>query len=272
MDEHSFFEGVKSYELLAKKEVGQNFLVNPESASKIVSLLEIKPADLILEIGSGAGSLSYFLSLGPAQSVLIDIDEALVGKLDNDFGDNRYVTPLEANALKADLTPYNKILGNLPYYITTSLVEHILLDTTKCEKAAIMVQKEAAARLLAKPGSDDYGPLNILLSYLCDVKKQFNVPATDFVPAPHVNSTVLVFDFKKDADKKIASELYQLTKGLFKNRRKTILNNLKAYLGKESSLASPILSSISLKETLRPEDISPNQYLLLLNCLKTSKM
>ncbi len=165
MDKGKYFEKVKEYKLLAKHEVGQNFLCSEKDAERIVSLGEIKDTDKVLEIGSGAGSLSVFLADYSADSTLLDIDEGLVTKLQNDFEGYKNIHPVLGNALKADYSDYDVIIGNLPYYITSSLIEKIALEAKRCRKAVLMVQKEAFLRLSAKQGTDDYGPLPILLSY-----------------------------------------------------------------------------------------------------------
>lgn len=116
MDKRRFFEGVESYRLLAKHEVGQNFLIDSEVAERIVSLLDIKPGEKVIEIGSGAGSLTYFLAESEGEVTAIDIDEALIAKLEPELGDKVNVT--YGNGAKWDYAPYDKIIGNLP---TTSL-------------------------------------------------------------------------------------------------------------------------------------------------------
>ena len=119
MTEEKYFENIRSFKFLAKKEIGQNFLGDPEAAKRIVSLLEAKEGEKVLEIGSGAGSLSYFLSLGPAKADLIDIDEAMLQKLKEDFEGNPYLNIQFGNAMRYDYSSYDKIVGNLPYYITS---------------------------------------------------------------------------------------------------------------------------------------------------------
>src|SRR5574344_547311 len=135
MDEEHYFEKVAEYKLLAKHEVGQNFLVDIEAARRIVASAELQPSDRVLEIGSGAGSLSYFIDKSGAESDLIDIDEALVLKLQADFKDNEKTHPQLGNIMRWDLRPYNKIIGNLPYYITSAILEKILLEASSAKLA-----------------------------------------------------------------------------------------------------------------------------------------
>ncbi len=267
MDKGKYFEKVKEYKLLAKHEVGQNFLCSEKDAERIVSLGEIKDTDKVLEIGSGAGSLSVFLADYSADSTLLDIDEGLVTKLQNDFEGYKNIHPVLGNALKADYSDYDVIIGNLPYYITSSLIEKIALEAKRCRKAVLMVQKEAFLRLSAKQGTDDYGPLPILLSYIGLVKREFLVPRDSFVPAPHIDSVVFTITFKKDIDFDVAKDLYEFVGHMFAHRRKTIYNNL-LFLIKDADKAKVILDKAGIAPNFRPEALSLNDYLSLLIAYK----
>ena len=126
MDENRYFETIAEYKLLAKHEVGQNFLIDKNVSKRIVDLLKVDHDDRVLEIGSGAGSLSFYLAMHNVPTTLIDIDEGLITKLKNDFEGFPNVSIYQANALKYDMSPFTKIIGNLPYYITSSLLERVL--------------------------------------------------------------------------------------------------------------------------------------------------
>lgn len=259
MERKKFFEGVESYRLMAKHEVGQNFLVDSDAAERIVSLLDIQEGERVLEIGSGAGSLTYFLAESKGQVEAIDIDEGLISKLQNDF--KGAVDVHYGNGMKWDYAPYDKIIGNLPYYITSSLIERALLHGEAATRMVFMVQKEAGERLLSSVGSKEYGPLPILISLCCDAKRAFQVGRSSFVPPPHIESSVLVFQMKQRDFAEI-SKIYKLCNALFLQRRKTILNNLKNYLH-DGEEAKAILSKTGIMESQRPESISPEQYRLL---------
>ena len=266
MDEKTYFEKVASYKLLAKKEVGQNFLIDPEAASSIVSSLDIQKGEKVLEIGCGAGSLTYFLSLTEANVVAIDIDEAMLAKTGEDFKDCPNVSIQYGNAAKYDYTPFDKILGNLPYYITTLILERVLLTAAKAKTMAFMVQKEAGERIVSKVGSKDYSPLAILLSLCYEVRKIRSVPRSSFVPAPHVDSAVYVIKRKVGISLDEAEGVYLLAKSLFLQRRKTLRNNLKGILQDETKI-DEILTSLSLHSTIRPEEVKPEDYLALYRLL-----
>ena len=263
MTKDKFFEGVATYKTLAKKEVGQNFLIDADAAERIVSLLEEKENDHVLEIGCGAGSLTYFLSLGPAEALAIDIDEAMLAKTGADFEGNPYVQIKKGNAMKFDYSGFDKIVGNLPYYITSGIIEQVLLGAVKCQKAVFMVQKEAATRILAKPNTKDYSPLSVYISIVSSSKKEFNVGRSSFTPAPHVDSTVISLTFN-ERHNEAAAKMYRLACSLFLQRRKTIYNNLKNYLH-DGDKAKQILDANGISYNARPEELTPEQYWALSN-------
>lgn len=259
MDEKSYFEKVAEYKLLAKHEVGQNFLLDIDVAKRIVAAAEINPNDRILEIGSGAGSLSYFINESQATSDLIDIDEALVLKLQNDFQANPKTHPQVGNITRWDLSPYSKIIGNLPYYITSTILERILLKASSAQLAVLMVQKEVVARLTSGVGSEDYGPLSVLLQFRAEFAKAFNVPRTAFSPAPHVDSSVFLLRFNPDVSLKEADELYRFVSQLFLHRRKTILNNLST-VTKDNGKAKEALLLAGIDPKRRPEELTLEEF------------
>lgn len=266
MDESKYFERIAEYKLLAKHEVGQNFLIDTDAAKHIVELAEINENDNVLEIGSGAGSLSFFIEQTPAKATLIDIDEGLVQKLLEDFKDSNHMKPTIGNAMKYDYEPFTKIISNLPYYITSAILERILLNARNLQIGVFMVQKEVVSRLRAPVGSEDYGPLGLLIAYRCDFLRGFNVPRTSFVPAPHVESSVFVLKAKENVDMEIANKLYALANSLFLHKRKTILNNLTNYL-KDADKAKEALEKANIQPNKRPQELKLEAYLALLNAL-----
>jgi 16S rRNA (adenine1518-N6/adenine1519-N6)-dimethyltransferase len=259
MTEEKYFENIRSFKFLAKKEIGQNFLGDPEAAKRIVSLLEAKEGEKVLEIGSGAGSLSYFLSLGPAKADLIDIDEAMLQKLKEDFEGNPYLNIQFGNAMRYDYSSYDKIVGNLPYYITSGIIENVLLGASKATRYVFMVQKEFTARIFSKPGTKDYGPLTVLMNIRGTAKREFHVPRSAFAPAPHVDSVVFSVEFEKGQDLSRIYEIYRFVNSLFLNRRKTILNNLKSMV-RDGEKAKAILKEADILPSARPEELTPEDY------------
>ena len=208
VNKETYFSRIREYKLLAKKEVGQNFLVDPSLAEKTVSILLDPSEGPILEIGPGAGSLTYFLIEKGYRGTAVDIDEGLVLKLQEDFAFDSDFKIERANALKADYGPYVQLIGNLPYYITSSLIETFLFEAPKAKRGVFMVQKEAYERLTAGPDTRDYSPLSIMFSLLGQAKKAF---------------------FLEGRDLEKAKEFHSFLKKCFALRRKTLANNLKKF-------------------------------------------
>ncbi len=227
MNSDRYFANIKSYKLLAKKEVGQNFLVDPEFAERAADLLLGPEEGPVYEIGCGAGSLTYFLIEKGYSGKAVDIDEGLLAKLHQDFPNEEKLVIERENALEADLTEYTQILGNLPYYITSSLLEKVLLETPKAKRGVFMVQKEAYERVSAKAGTKDYSPLGIVFSMLGKAKKEYVVPPSAFSPAPHVESLVFSYDYDPNRDLAFMKGFYLFLKKAFSLRRKTLHNCLK---------------------------------------------
>ena len=259
MDERRYFETIASYKLLAKHEVGQNFLIDTDAAKRIVDEADIQTGEKVLEIGSGAGSLTFFLAQTAGRIEAIDIDEGLIAKLQEDFGEQ--VDVHYGNAAKYEYAPYDKIVGNLPYYITSSLIERALLLGVNAKKMVFMVQKEAGERLLSPVGEKDYGSLPVLLQWLSKPKRAFSVKRDCFAPAPHVDSVVLSFAMKERPDVDI-KKAYRFVESLFLQRRKKLLNNLKNLIH-DGDKAKNLILDAGLSEDVRPEQVSPEAFLEL---------
>lgn len=263
MTEEQYFENVKSYKLLANKSLGQNFLVNPEVANKIVSLAELNDKDTALEIGAGLGSLSYFIAKSPAKAELIDIDERMLQFLNEQFSNNDNVIVKRQNILKYDLSEFTKIIGNLPYYITSGIIEHILLSAVNAKKIVLMTQKEVYPKLL----SDFKSPLSLFLNYVASISAPINVGRNNFAPVPHVDSVVFVIEPNENIKNPNNKELLKLIQQLFLLRRKNILNNL-TNVTKNKEKAKEILNQMHIDVNMRPEQLGIEFYIELLNLLK----
>lgn len=259
LSEDKYFEKIKEYRLLAQHEIGQNFLIDPSISREIVELATLEKDDYVLEIGPGAGSLSYFIAQKPSKSDLLDIDERMIAKLNDDFKGKDNIRPIKGNALKWDLSAYTKIIGNLPYYITSSLLETLLLKAPKMGKGVFMVQKEAYVRITSKIKDKNYGPLPLLLAYRGNVKREFNVSRSAFTPSPNVDSVVFSVDIDQKSDVLFAQKLYKISSALFLHRRKTILNNLTSFLS-DANIAKNILSSLNINHQNRPEQLLLDDY------------
>lgn len=263
MNVNEYFEQIKSYKLLANKSLGQNFLVNPSMAEKIVSFLEINEEDNVLEIGAGLGSLSYFLAKTSGKSELIDVDERMVTYLTEQFKTTKNVTVKRQNVLKHDLSSFTKIVGNLPYYITSSIIEKILLEATNAKEIVLMTQKEVYPKLL----KGNKSPLSLFLNYVCDISSSIDVGRNNFLPVPHVDSVVFKLTPNEKIKNKENKDLYKLIKQLFLQRRKNILNNLTNFV-KNKENSRKILDKLVIDINKRPEELSIEFYINLLKMLK----
>jgi 16S rRNA (adenine1518-N6/adenine1519-N6)-dimethyltransferase len=263
----AFFEFAKTLRLIASKDLGQNFLINPQTAQKIVETLDVKKDEKVLEIGAGFGSLSCFLTQTSADVCLLDVDPKTIAFLNEQFGDKTNISVVQESILKHNVSNYKKIIGNLPYYITSDTVEYCLLNGRTCTKMVFMIQKEVVQRLNAKVGEDGYGPLAILVSFLGTIKKTFNVGRAQFVPTPKVESSVVEININANCDYVTAEKLIKIVKSLFHHRRKTIRNNLRLLLN-DSIQADETLSILKVDGTKRPQDLDVTFYLALIKQLK----
>ena len=262
MNEKEYFEKIKSYKLIANKSLGQNFLINADVSKKITNLLDVKKEDNVLEIGAGLGSLSYFLSQTDANIELIDIDERMLMFLNEQFAVKNNVCVKRQNILKHDIRDFNKIIGNLPYYITTSIIEKLLLDGTNAEKIVLMTQKEVYPKLL----KDNKSPLSLFLNYVADISSPIEVGRNNFAPVPHVDSVVFVITPNSNIKNENNKVLFKVMKQLFLLRRKNILNNL-TNLMKNKQKAREILGKMQIDVNKRPEELPIEFYINLLKML-----
>lgn len=255
-------------EITAKplKKWGQNFLIDDKVAEAIVKSIDLDAKKRVLEIGSGLGALSYHLVKSKAHVDLLEIDPLLSEHLRKVFRNDSGVTVITQDVLKTNLSGYDVIVGNLPYYITTPIIEQVLDVASTTSTFVAMVQKEAYPRINAKLGNESYGPLSILISYLGKVKMVSKVSKVCFLPTPHVDSLVFKIDFRKDIDPVFTKELTKVVKGLFRLRRKTILNNLYGYLG-DKEKAAELLLKLNTPINKRPEELPLSFYVSLTQLL-----
>lgn len=248
------------------KDYGQNFLVEPSIADKIVQSLSLVEKDNVLEIGPGLGSLTHFLSMSSASITLVDIDFKMTDWLSVIYKDRANVKIITNDVRKLDVGEYSKVIGNLPYNITTELVSFLLMNARKCKKMVLMCQSETFEHFYQTKGSE-YGPVSVLVHLLGEIKKILTVKAGSFVPAPKCASTVFEITIKDNIDYDYAIQVYKLSKSLFLNRRKTILNNFTNYLSNKE-LANQILSKCEVNPQLRPEEIAPEMYTKIYDMMK----
>ena len=256
----NIFEIVNKAMLQPDKDYGQNFLVEPEMSNRIVQSLNIKSDDDVIEVGPGLGSLTHFLSLLNASVTVVDIDPRMTSFLKVVYQDNN-IDIIENDIRKIDVSKYNKVIGNLPYNITTETIQYFLLNAVNAERMVFMIQSETYNHFSDTSGKE-YGPTSVLIHLLGNVEKLFSVKAGSFYPAPKCNSTVFAININSCKNRDIAIKSFKVAKQLFLNRRKTILNNLVNYL-KDRDAANQVCEDLNINPLSRPEQLSPEIYLAI---------
>ena len=269
-------EILNTYNLRAKKNFGQNFLVDASVTGRMASTL--RDDGVVIEVGPGIGSLTEELAKRAKHVRSYEIDERLIPVLEDTLKDYDNVEIVLQDILETDINKELQTLvdkykhiefaANLPYYITTPVLFKLFESSIPFEKIVVMIQKEVADRFSAKPGTKEYGALSVESQYLYDVKKLFNVPRTSFNPAPNVDSAVISFT-KHEKNKTVDNEklFFELVKACFKQRRKTLYNNLKEYFDSKEKAESLLLKANIPLET-RAEMLDLNQYIELYKALK----
>lgn len=248
----------------AKKELGQNFLINQEVIDAIVNALNITPNDNVLEIGPGLGSLTDELVKKTSNLTLVEYDQKFYNFLTKCHGDKN-INIVKGNILHFNDYSMNKVIGNLPYYITSDILEFIAKNYRNLSLGVFMIQYEALKRITSKKGKD-YNALNIFLDYRYEIIELFKVKKNNFFPEPNVDSVVFSLVPKKNSDFNLGNSIYKVSKILFNNRRKTIQNNLKVIV-KDKDLMNEILTLSNLNPSLRAEDLSLLDYINLTKIL-----
>ena len=254
------FEIVNKADLKPDKDYGQNFLVEPEICSKIVNFLNVENEESIIEVGPGLGSLTHYLSLLNNPVTVVDIDLRMTNFLKVIY-DKTNIEIVENDIRKVDVSSYKKVIGNLPYNITTEAIQFFLLNANEAKRMVFMIQQETFAHFYDVSGKE-YGPTSVLIHLLGKIEKLLTVKAGSFYPAPKCSSIVFAIDIDSANNRDKAVKAFKLSKQLFLNRRKTILNNLTNYL-KNKHLALKTLNDLSIEPLLRPEQLSPEKYLAI---------
>ena len=256
---------LNAFHLRASKRLGQNFLVDRGVVQGIVDAAELSPADTVLEIGPGIGTLTQGLAETGARVVAVELDKKLPAVLAETLKGYDNVTIVPGDILKLNIMETLglragegfKVVANLPYYITTPIIMTLLEQRLPIERLVTMVQKEVAVRMTARPGSKDYGALSIAVQYFTVPRMVMDVPPRSFLPAPEVTSAVIACHVQdaptvQPTDEKL---FFRLVRAAFMQRRKTLLNALTgAGLSKEMSRAG--LLAVGIAENMRGEQLS----------------
>ncbi|MBF0384691.1 MAG: ribosomal RNA small subunit methyltransferase A [Candidatus Omnitrophica bacterium] len=254
----------------AKKHLGQNFLINKHIIDRIITSCELKPSETILEIGPGLGALTKELSLRAQKVIAVEKDRGLSQRLKEQFiGKN--VETIEEDILKfsfSRLPPQTRIIANLPYYITTPIIEKIISERDNIRDCFLTVQLEVGERITAPPGSKEYGSLTLFVNYFTSPKMLFKITNTAFSPVPKVQSCFIYLDMKKSKEGMVEDEdfLFKIIHSAFQQRRKTILNSLSSLIEKKD--LQKILSTAGIRENLRAENLSMEDFINLYGQIK----
>lgn len=249
-----------------KKQFGQNFLSDTNLLRAIVSDGEITKDDEVLEIGAGAGALTKILDEKAKKVVSYEIDTSLESELlslglkNTKFVfDDALKLPIEK--IEADFEGEYKIVANLPYYITSPLIFKFLTQSDRAKSLTIMVQKEVAERIVARPGGKDYGVLSVMCQFYAEAKITRGVGRAMFYPMPKVDSAVVRLTRKPLPKGVDAQKFGTFVKKCFSMRRKTLANNLAGYCGHNKAEIENLLAGFDLK--IRPENLSLDQFLII---------
>ena len=256
------------------KGLGQNFLINPTVCPRMAEMGNAKPGWGIIEIGAGAGVLTAELARRADKVVCIEIDSRLLPVLDETLAEFDNIKIVNEDVLKVDLHKLIEqefagmpvaVCANLPYYITSPIIMNLLEAHLPIASLTVMVQKEAAARLCAEPGSREVGAVSIAVRYYSDPKILFQVSRGSFLPAPDVDSTVIRLDVRDRPPVEVGSEeqFFKVVRAAFSQRRKTLPNTLSAGLGIPKSQAIEMLEKAGIPTNLRAEQLTLDQFALL---------
>jgi 16S rRNA (adenine1518-N6/adenine1519-N6)-dimethyltransferase len=268
------------YNFKLSKSLGQNFLINNHIVEKIVEGSLIGSNDLVIEIGPGVGVLTSPCAEIAKKVIAIEIDKHLIPILNETLKDHKNVEIIYGDFLKLDLAglleeesknDYSKvrIIGNLPYYITTPIIMKILEEKIKCNSITIMVQKEVAARMCAKAGTKDYGAITLAVNYYSTVEQIVQVPNTAFYPSPKVASSVIRFDIreKRIVEPEDEELFFKVIKASFGQRRKTLLNSISTIENLSKIQALEALNNVKIDPKRRGETLTIFEFCELSNAI-----
>lgn len=268
------------YDFKCRKSLGQNFLIDQNILKIIIHSLEPEKEDCILEIGTGIGTLSAFLSTQIKQVISIEKDRKLIPLIKENLSPFNNIEMIFEDVMNFNFNIFlqenikkgrkiNKIVGNLPYYISIPLIRKVIKLGKNIKIAVFLVQKEVGKRLMAQPGEKDYGILSIATQYYSMPSKVHIVPATVFYPKPKVNSMIIRLDIMEKPRIKVDDEkvFFEIVRASFQQRRKRIINSLANYFqGKIDKVEiENILEKTGIDKSLRGETLTLEEFAKLSN-------
>ena len=268
-----------AHKIHPKKQLGQNFIVDPAFTEMIVNRAGILPEDIILEIGAGLGALTIPLARRAKKVFAVEKDrqiipilnmEVLVRGLKNISIIEKDILSVDIKALVENMGGKIVVMGNLPYNISSQILVQLIRSREGISRAVLMFQKELAQRITAETGCKDYGRLTVMLRYCSDIKKLADAKASLFFPKPKVDSQIIELKFKKEIDHKADDEpfLFKVIKAGFGNRRKTLKNALAASeLNIDPNTAKGVLEKSGIDPIRRAETLTVEEFVKLSNNL-----
>lgn len=268
---------LEKYGFNFKKNFGQNFIIDENIITNIIEKSGVDKDTLVIEIGPGAGSLTYKLAEYAKNVVCYEIDTKLKLILDEVLKDCNNVEIIFEDFLKIEVLKtikkynYKKIyvIANLPYYITTPIIVKLIEDKIPLEKIVVMVQKEVGNRFKAVPGTKEYSSLSVFLDYYFDIKKLIDVSSNVFMPKPNVDSIVVEFVKHNKYNNVLDEEFFfKLVRDSFKQKRKTLRNNLKEY---DLNVVNDVLVKFGKDLSIRAEKLTIEEFIEMSNALCKEK-
>lgn len=275
---------MEKYGIRTKKSFGQNFLTDLNVLKNIVEAADITANDNVIEIGPGIGALTEQLAQAAGEVLALEIDQDLIPVLKEVLSPYDNVKVINQDVLQANLPELIKkefkdpsrpikVVANLPYYITSPILMNLLASPVEWVTICVMMQKEVAQRLTAKPGTKQYGALTLAIEYQMQAKIAFDVSRKVFVPAPNVDSAIVVLTPRTNPlpvqpfDKQ---KLFGFIRGCFAHRRKSLWNNLQSVIGKDPAVKekmTAVLNQLDISPQIRPEKLTLEQFIELANAL-----
>ncbi|MFC4811888.1 16S rRNA (adenine(1518)-N(6)/adenine(1519)-N(6))-dimethyltransferase RsmA [Paenibacillus sp. GCM10023250] len=272
---------IAKYGFTFKKSLGQNFLIDQNILRKIVGAAELDETKGALEIGPGIGALTQQLALEAGRVTAVEIDNRLIPILRDVLAETPNVHVEHGDVLKLDLRALMErqfaglsgvsVVANLPYYVTTPILMKLLEEKLPLEHIVVMIQKEVAERMAAKPGGKDYGSLSVAVQYYCVPELVCIVPHTVFIPQPNVDSAVIKLSLRNKPAVEVEDEafFFRTVQACFAQRRKTIANNLTAFVGKANrERIAPLLESCGIDPSRRGETLALAEFAALSEALR----
>lgn len=273
---------LEKYGFSFKKSLGQNFLIDPNILNQIIDFANITEKTGVIEIGPGIGSLTEQLAKKSKQVVAVEIDQRLIPILEETLSPYENITIINDDVLKVNLKEIIKeqfsdvenimVVANLPYYVTTPILFKLLEESLPITGIVVMLQKEVADRIAAKPSTKEYGSLSIAIQYYTEAQTVMTVPKTVFIPQPNVDSAVIKLIKREKPPVHVKDEqfFFKVVKSSFAQRRKTILNNLVNNLPKGKEKREEILTALKdsqIESRRRGETLSTEEFANLSNHL-----